>query len=71
MRTQTFSKRGFQQIEVDAKYVQNVLSQFVGVGQQEILTQLSKEVMGSASERCLNPEHLELETIRETVLGCL
>ena len=71
VRTQTFSKRGFQQIEVDANYVQNVLSQFVGVGQQEILTQLSKEVMGSASERCLNPEHLELETIRETVLGCL
>ena len=64
VRFQTFSKRGFQQIELDSNYIQNMLPSII-VHENDMLVSLIKDAMTSAGERCLNPEHLDRNKIIE------
>ena len=64
VRFQTFSKRGFQQIELDSNYIQNMLPS-ITVHENDMLVSLIKDAMTSAGERCLNPEHLDRNKIIE------
>ena len=64
VRFQTFSKRGFQQIELDSNYIQNMLPSII-VHENDMLISLIKDAMTSAGERCLNPEHLDRNKIIE------
>ena len=66
LRFQTFSKRGFQQIELDCNYLQNMLPLIV-VHENDMLVSIVKDAMTSAGERCLNPEHLERNKIQEII----
>ena len=67
LRCQTFSRRGFQQVELDANYLHNILPSVL-VSENDMLVSLIKELMTSAGERCLNPEHLEKTRIQELLL---
>ena len=64
VRVQTFSKRGFQQIELDSNYIQNMLPSII-TSENDVLVSLLKDAMTSAGERCLNPEHLARDKIQE------
>ena len=64
VRVQTFSKRGFQQIELDSNYIQNMLPSII-TSENDVLVSLIKDAMTSAGERCLNPEHLARDKIQE------
>ena len=70
LRCQTFSRRGFQQVELDANYLHNILPSVL-VSENDMLVSLIKELMTSAGERCLNPEHLEKARIQELLLPLL
>eukprot|EP00505_MAST-04D_sp_SCG-Rhode-Island_P004348 Stramenopile-MAST_4_protein_4348 len=65
-RLQTFSKRGYQQIEVDANYLQNILRMLMHTKYDNV-AELAIDMMMSASERCLNPEHVPMAQIQSIV----
>ena len=65
-RLQTFSKRGYQQIEVDANYLQNILRILMHTKYDNV-AELATDMMMSASERCLNPEHVPIEQVQSIV----
>jgi len=66
IRLQTFSKNGFQQIQVDAYFVRITFKDYID--DEGLLEHLLDVIINSAAERCLEPASLT-QVVIETICG--
>ena len=66
VRTQTFSKYGFQQLQVDAAFLSAAIAVFVK--ETKVLDAMLDEVVSSAHERCVDPAPVD-QAIAEAIVS--
>jgi hypothetical protein len=65
VRLETFSRSGFQQIQLDTQYLRGPLREYMD--DETVVDTLLDEVCAAAAERCLDPTPLEPSVIDRIV----